>query len=524
MNFDLLLLSGQIALLVLMAAIMAACITWLVCRGQAQAARKVATEAEARIALAEEQAAAARAITSATEQQCIAALEQRDEAERHALEHAGEARRATEQIAVLHRDQVPRADHEQTLARLADLEARHHDAEAAFSRQLGENQDRLDGLKAEHDAALVRLQQAEAATHQKGAEVSQLESQLTALRAELKQLNADHLGFKTQHEAIATELTAARESSARLKVELDEAQFAKLEVEENLGKQLDDLRAQLAKGTSDLERHRLALEEVTGEKIRIEQELKARVQHLTQELSHRPHTVSPPSALIAPPAAAPPPRIVPAIAPPIITPPVAAEEPESFPMAPSRITLRDSLFRESDITSLPPDQPNLDDARQLLARMEAELDEKEQLLTALQRDLDQRQQSLDDLLREEPEATDKHKASRKRIAEAEHRLATALDERDRSRRHVRAVGRSLAIIDAHSSRPDNLMLIKGVKTVLNSQLHAYGIFTYRQIAAWDADDMQAFSELLSFKQRITRDKWQEQARQLHEARHGERLS
>ena len=59
--------------------------------------------------------------------------------------------------------------------------------------------------------------------------------------------------------------------------------------------------------------------------------------------------------------------------------------------------------------------------------------------------------------------------------------------------------------------------------VLNSQLHAYGIFTYRQIAAWDPEDMQAFSELLSFKQRISRDKWQEQARQLHEARHGERL-
>ena len=102
-------------------------------------------------------------------------------------------------------------------------------------------------------------------------------------------------------------------------------------------------------------------------------------------------------------------------------------------------------------------------------------------------------------------------------------LTAATEDRDRTRRHIRAVSRSLSIVNAPALRPDNLMLIKGVKTVLNSQLHAYGIFTYRQIAARDEDDMHAFSELLSFKQRISRDKWQDQARQLHEARYGERV-
>ena len=192
-------------------------------------------------------------------------------------------------------------------------------------------------------------------------------------------------------------------------------------------------------------------------------------------------------------------------------------------MAPARITLRDSLFRDSDITSLPPDQPSLDDARDMLRRMEQELDEKEQLLTALTQEQQQRQQSHDDLAREEPDAADKLKAARKRLTETQHRLTAATEDRDRTRRHIRAVSRSLELVNDPALRPDNLMLIKGVKTVLNSQLHAYGIFTYRQIAAWDEDDMHAFSELLSFKQRITRDKWQDQARQLHEARYGERL-
>ncbi|MBL9144811.1 MAG: hypothetical protein JNM99_14115 [Verrucomicrobiaceae bacterium] len=521
MTFDLLLLSGQIALLVLVAAIFAVCITWLICRSGAQTAKKMAADAEAKVALSEERVQAAKASLAATEQQCVAALEQRDEAERHALEHAAEARRATDQIASLHQTMVPRDEHERLVVRLTELEIAHRDSETAFSHQLTENQSDRTQLEADKADAIQRLKQATASLQEKTHEGVQMQSQLAGLRDEVQRMQAAHTAIKVQHDELEAQLKTASELGARLQTERDDALLAKMEADEITERQIADLQAQLTKTTTELERHRQSLEQVTAERIEIEQTLKARIQQLTHELQTRPTAPAPVPAIIAPPAAQPRPAPV---APPVQAPaPAAVEEPETFPMAPARITLRDSLFRDSDITSLPPDQPNLDDARQLLARMESELDEKEQLLTALQRDLEQRQQSLDDLLREEPDAADKHKASRKRLSEAEHRLAAALEERDRSRRHVRAVGRSLAIIDTHSARPDNLMLIKGVKTVLNSQLHAYGIFTYRQIAAWDAEEMQAFSELLSFKQRISRDKWQEQARQLHEARHGERL-
>jgi large subunit ribosomal protein L21 len=50
--------------------------------------------------------------------------------------------------------------------------------------------------------------------------------------------------------------------------------------------------------------------------------------------------------------------------------------------------------------------------------------------------------------------------------------------------------------------------------VLQEQLHALGIRTFQQIAAWTDDDVEAFSELLSFKDRAKRDQWVKQAQEL----------
>jgi predicted flap endonuclease-1-like 5' DNA nuclease len=61
---------------------------------------------------------------------------------------------------------------------------------------------------------------------------------------------------------------------------------------------------------------------------------------------------------------------------------------------------------------------------------------------------------------------------------------------------------------------DDLTRIKGIKKVLRDKLHAHGIRTFRQIAEWTDEDLHAFSEILAFKNRATRDKWQEQARAL----------
>ena len=66
---------------------------------------------------------------------------------------------------------------------------------------------------------------------------------------------------------------------------------------------------------------------------------------------------------------------------------------------------------------------------------------------------------------------------------------------------------------------DDLTRIKGIASVLEKRLHELGIYTWRQIASWQDSHVREFSSRLSFKDRIVREKWVEQARSLNEARH-----
>jgi len=65
---------------------------------------------------------------------------------------------------------------------------------------------------------------------------------------------------------------------------------------------------------------------------------------------------------------------------------------------------------------------------------------------------------------------------------------------------------------------DDLTRIKGIASVLEKRLHELGIYTWRQIASWQDSHVREFSSRLSFKDRIVREKWVEQARSLNEAR------
>ena len=63
--------------------------------------------------------------------------------------------------------------------------------------------------------------------------------------------------------------------------------------------------------------------------------------------------------------------------------------------------------------------------------------------------------------------------------------------------------------------PDDLKLIKGVATVLESRLHEMGIFTFKEITTWDDAEMDRIDDHLGFEGRIQRDDWQGQARRFH---------
>ncbi len=64
------------------------------------------------------------------------------------------------------------------------------------------------------------------------------------------------------------------------------------------------------------------------------------------------------------------------------------------------------------------------------------------------------------------------------------------------------------------STGDDLKRLSGVGPALEKKLHEAGVTTFAQVAAWTADDVAAMDEKLSFKGRIEREGWIEQAKTL----------
>jgi large subunit ribosomal protein L21 len=61
---------------------------------------------------------------------------------------------------------------------------------------------------------------------------------------------------------------------------------------------------------------------------------------------------------------------------------------------------------------------------------------------------------------------------------------------------------------------DDLKQLSGVGPALEKKLHEAGVTTFAQVAAWTEDDVAAMDEKLSFKGRIEREGWIEQAKEL----------
>ncbi len=95
-------------------------------------------------------------------------------------------------------------------------------------------------------------------------------------------------------------------------------------------------------------------------------------------------------------------------------------------------------------------------------------------------------------------------------------LEARLAEKDQQ---IRQLEQQLAAMDklaGESLEPDDLQRIRGIGPVLEKMLNGVGVFTFRQIAAWDAADIAwAAAKLDAFSDRIERDEWVDQARELY---------
>lgn len=107
------------------------------------------------------------------------------------------------------------------------------------------------------------------------------------------------------------------------------------------------------------------------------------------------------------------------------------------------------------------------------------------------------------------------------LADSEKRLQSAAQENERLKNQAHVLQRVTENAAALGGTPDDdLTRIKGIKNVISEKLRSHGIRTWRQIAQWNDEELSAFSEILAFKNRATREQWKEQARALHEASHG----
>ena len=69
---------------------------------------------------------------------------------------------------------------------------------------------------------------------------------------------------------------------------------------------------------------------------------------------------------------------------------------------------------------------------------------------------------------------------------------------------------------AEAAAADDLKRLSGVGPALEKKLLAAGVTSFAQIAAWTEADIAEFDEKLSFKGRIEREGWVEQAKTLAE--------
>lgn len=80
------------------------------------------------------------------------------------------------------------------------------------------------------------------------------------------------------------------------------------------------------------------------------------------------------------------------------------------------------------------------------------------------------------------------------------------------------------VTHADSKKPDNLQEIRGIGPFLERKCHAFGIYTFKQIARFKPDDIKKLAATFgSFEGRIIRDRWVEQSKELHLKKYGEKL-
>jgi predicted flap endonuclease-1-like 5' DNA nuclease len=375
-------------------------------------------------------------------------------------------------------------------------------AETQKATEAAQNaQTSLEASRAENTALQQKIAAA-SATSENAAQATQ--SELTTLRDQLTAATLEAQNARAEVAALQQKLTAASATSesaaqttqSELATLRDQLTAATREVQ-NARAELAALQQTLTEAAATSENAAQAaqgelttLRDQLGSATREAQNARAELAALQQKL-----------------AAAPPPAPA-SLVKPMVKPAVEAPAPVPAPQV-------EKAAPKPRATKKKPSTTTAHNAQEKLAEIETALAPQLSILAALTQERDDWQRRVTMLESKTPPDLAGLGLARRSLGSSAERLSEAQSAVESLQNQQRALHKTLQQTTALATQPDDdLTQIKGIKGVLSDQLHALGIRTWRQIAEWNDDDLLAFSELLAFKNRATRDHWQEQARLL----------
>lgn len=188
----------------------------------------------------------------------------------------------------------------------------------------------------------------------------------------------------------------------------------------------------------------------------------------------------------------------------------AAEEPAAVPAAVVKPARPSKKSRSTPAKASASKQ--VADATSTLARLDNDIQARQTLLSALRQEQEDWRRKVASLREKGGDAAGLGLA-RKSLERVEEQVGEAAANLQQLQHQQQALSHGLKQA-GELDHEDDLTCIKGIKSVLRDQLHAFGIRSFRQIAEWSEADVEAFSQLLSFKDRARRDQWVRQAREL----------
>ncbi|MBK8036705.1 MAG: hypothetical protein IPK22_06150 [Verrucomicrobiaceae bacterium] len=367
--------------------------------------------------------------------------------------------------------------------------------------QLGTATREAQNARVELSALEQKLAQSSAASEQAAqasqSELTTLRDQLTAATREAQNARAELAALQQKlAEASATSENAAQATQSELTTLRDQLTAATREAQ-NARTELAALQQKFTEASTAAETYTTAEQAAQSELSSLRDQLTAATREAQSARAEL-------AALQQKLAEAPPPAPTPIVQPVVEAPVSPAPAPKVEKAAP-----------KPRVTKKKPSTTTAHNAQEKLAEIETALAPQLSILAALTQERDDWQRRVTMLESKTPPDLAGLGLARRSLASSAERLSEAQTTVASLQNQQRALHKTLQQTSELASLPDDdLTKIKGIKGVLSEQLHALGIRTWRQIAEWNDDDLLAFSELLAFKNRATRDHWQEQAKQL----------